>query len=104
MPWQFDAAMVSTARAIFASTMLTLTSPVQFIKGVGEARARILENKGIFTAEDLLYYIPFRYEDRTRVCGPGEVRAGEMATVIAQVVSAGELPVRRRPIRIFAAT
>jgi len=84
--------------------MLTLTSPVQFIKGVGEARARILENKGIFTAEDLLYYIPYRYEDRTRICGPGEVHAGEMATVIAQVVSAGELPVRRRPMRIFAAT
>jgi ATP-dependent DNA helicase RecG len=83
---------------------LTLSSPVQYIKGVGEARARILEKKGIFTAEDLLYYVPFRFEDRTRVRGPGEVQAGEMATVIAQVVSAGMLPVRRSRVQIFVAT
>ena len=57
--------------------------PVHQRRG-GGAR-QILANKGILTAEDLLYYIPYRYEDRTRVIGPGEVRAGEMATVIAEV-------------------
>src|SRR3972149_11120802 len=83
--------------------MITLGSAVKFVKGVGAARARILENKGIATAEDLLYYLPFRYEDRTRLRGPSEVRAGEMATVIAPVLRAGMLPLRRSPLKIFRA-
>ncbi|MGZ8795926.1 MAG: hypothetical protein ACXW2F_01180, partial [Thermoanaerobaculia bacterium] len=39
-------------------------TPVQFIKGVGEGRARVLQAAGIETARDLLYFFPFRYEDR----------------------------------------
>ena len=83
--------------------MITMSTPVQFIKGVGEERARILHNKGIFTAEDLLYYVPFRYEDRTVLRGPDEVRPGETATVIAQVVRAGMLRLRRKKWKIFQA-
>ena len=83
--------------------MITLSSPVQFVRGVGEERAKILEKKGITTAEDLLYYVPFRYEDRTRVRGPGEVRQGEMATVIAEVASTGMLDLRRSHMKIFRA-
>jgi ATP-dependent DNA helicase RecG len=83
--------------------VITLDTPVQFIKGVGERRAQLLDSKGLSTAEDLLYYLPFRYEDRTRLRGPAEVRAGEMATVIAPVRSAGALPVRRGRIKIFCA-
>ena len=95
-------AVLPSARVIFPS-MIQLSSPVQYVKGVGGERAKILENKGILTAEDLLYYIPFRYEDRTRVCGPGEVRPGEMATVIAEVVRAGMLPLRHSALKIFRA-
>ncbi len=83
--------------------MVTLTTPVQFIRGVGEQRARILENKGILTAEDLLYYIPFRYEDRTRVTGPDEVHSGDMATVIAHVVRCGLVQMRGGRVRLFRA-
>jgi ATP-dependent DNA helicase RecG len=83
--------------------MLTLATSVGYIKGVGDARAQILEKKGLFTVEDLLFYLPFRYEDRTRLRGPADVRAGEMATVIATVRSAGLLPVRRSRVRIFCA-
>ena len=45
--------------------MLELDSPVQYVKGIGPARAEALAGKGIATLEDLLYYLPFRYEDRT---------------------------------------
>ena len=83
--------------------MITLSSPVQFVKGVGAPRAEILLQKGIQTVEDLLFYLPFRYEDRTRLRGPSEVRAGELATVIARVRSAGMLPVRRSRVKIFCA-
>jgi ATP-dependent DNA helicase RecG len=83
--------------------MVMLSSPVQFVQGVGAPRAEILRQKGIQTVEDLLFYLPFRYEDRTRLRGPSEVRAGEVATVIARVRSAGMLPVRRSRLKIFCA-
>jgi ATP-dependent DNA helicase RecG len=65
--------------------MLDLTTEVQFVKGVGPRIAQWLEQKSISTVEDLLYYLPFRYEDRLNPRGIGELRAGEMATVIAEV-------------------
>lgn len=65
--------------------MLDLTTPVKFVKGVGPRIAEWLEQKNISTVEDLLYYLPFRYEDRLNPRGIGELRAGEMATVIAEV-------------------
>ena len=38
-----------------------------YVKGVGPARAAMLEAKGLKTVEDLLTYAPFRYEDRSNV-------------------------------------
>jgi ATP-dependent DNA helicase RecG len=43
---------------------LTLTTPVQFLKGVGEGRARVLQDAGLGTVRDLLWFFPIRYEDR----------------------------------------
>lgn len=44
-----------------------LHKPIQYIKGVGEARAKLLEKLGISTIEDMLYYFPRDYEDRAEV-------------------------------------
>jgi ATP-dependent DNA helicase RecG len=65
--------------------VLDLSTEVKFVKGVGPRIAEWLEQKNLFTVEDLLYYLPFRYEDRLNPRGIGELRAGEMATVIAEV-------------------
>jgi ATP-dependent DNA helicase RecG len=65
--------------------VLDLSTEVKFVKGVGPRIAEWLEQKNISTVEDLLYYLPFRYEDRLNPRGIGELRAGEMATVIAEV-------------------
>ena len=40
------------------------TLSAQYIKGVGPKRAALLEKLGIVSARDILYYLPFRYEDR----------------------------------------
>ncbi|MGE5474225.1 MAG: ATP-dependent DNA helicase RecG [Ignavibacteriales bacterium] len=45
----------------------TLYKPIQYIKGVGEARAKLLEKLGINTIEDMLYYFPRDYEDRGEI-------------------------------------
>jgi ATP-dependent DNA helicase RecG len=65
--------------------VLDLHTEVKFVKGVGPRIAEWLEQKSIATLEDLLYYLPFRYEDRLNPRGIAELRAGEMATVIAEV-------------------
>ena len=56
----------------------------------------MLEGKGLFTAEDLLGYAPFRYEDRTNVKTIAQLAPGEMATVIAEVSSAKSAKLRGR--------
>jgi ATP-dependent DNA helicase RecG len=78
--------------------MLELSTPVQYVKGVGPRIAEILAAKGMHTVGDLLHYLPFRYEDRLNPRGIGELRAGEMATVIAEVRNSGLFRTRRMPI------
>ena len=41
--------------------------------------AKMLEEKGILVAEDLLYHLPFRYEDRQHPRSLDELKPGEMA-------------------------
>jgi ATP-dependent DNA helicase RecG len=78
--------------------MLELTTPVQYVKGIGPKLAGILATKGIVTVGDLLNYLPFRYEDRLNPRGIAELRAGEMATVIGEVRNSGLFRTRRMPI------
>ena len=78
--------------------MLELTTPVQYVKGIGPKLAEILATKGIATVGDLLNYLPFRYEDRLNPRGIAELRAGEMATVIGEVRNSGLFRTRRMPI------
>jgi ATP-dependent DNA helicase RecG len=78
--------------------MLELSTPVQYIKGIGPRLADVLAAKGLATVADLLFYLPFRYEDRLNPRGIAELRPGEMATVIAEVRNSGLFRTRRMPI------
>jgi ATP-dependent DNA helicase RecG len=78
--------------------MLEPSTPVQFVKGIGPRLAEILAAKGIQTVDDLLHYLPFRYEDRLNPRSVAELRAGEMATVIAEVRNSGLFRTSRMPI------
>jgi len=78
--------------------MLELSTSVQYVKGIGPRLAEVLAAKGIHTVADLLHYLPFRYEDRLNPRGIAELRAGEIATVIAEVRTSGLFSTRRMPI------
>jgi ATP-dependent DNA helicase RecG len=78
--------------------MLELSTSVQYVKGIGPRLAEVLGAKGIHTVDDLLHYLPFRYEDRVNPRGISELHAGEMATVIAEVRTSGLFRTRRMPI------
>jgi ATP-dependent DNA helicase RecG len=76
--------------------MVELNTPVQYVKGIGPRVAEVLAAKGIATVEDLLYYLPFRYEDRVNPRTIAELRPGEIATVIAEVRTSGLFRTRSR--------
>src|SRR5438477_10179900 len=78
--------------------MAELHTPIQYVKGIGPRIAEMLAGKGIETVEDLLYYLPFRYEDRLNARTIAELRPGEMATVIAEVRTSGLFRTRKMPI------
>ena len=78
--------------------MLDPSTSVQYVKGIGPRLADVLAGKGIHTVDDLLHYLPFRYEDRLNPRTIPELRAGEMATVIAEVRNSGLFRTRRMPI------
>ena len=65
--------------------MLELHTPIQKVKGISTRVSAILNEKGIYTVEDLLYYLPFRYEDRANPKSLTELKPGEMASIIAEV-------------------
>ena len=75
-----------------------------YVKGVGPARAELLKGKGLLTVEDLLGYVPFRYEDRSNVKSIAQLAPGETATFIAEVANAKLAGFRRRSLGLFEAT
>src|SRR3954464_7255467 len=82
---------------------MDLTTPLTYVKGVGPARAAMFEAKGLLTVEDLLGYVPFRYEDRSNMKTIAQLAPGEMATVIAEVRSAKVSGFQRRNLGLFEA-
>ena len=82
---------------------MDLTTPLTYVKGVGPARAAMLEAKGLKTVEDLLAYVPFRYEDRSNMKTMAQLAPGEMATVMAEVRAAKMTGFKRRSLGMFEA-
>ena len=84
--------------------------PVTRLKGVGPRVAEKLQKLGIEYIEDLLFHLPFRYEDRTNIIPIGSLRPGESVVIQGQVELSEikfarkptlPIPSRRRPAMIF---
>lgn len=58
---------------------------VETLKGVGPKVAERLQRIQIFTVQDLLFHLPIRYQDRTRIRPVGALRAGEECVVIGSI-------------------
>lgn len=74
------------------------------MKGIGPARAEMLAAKRLTNVAELLYYVPFRYEDRRNVKSIVQLAPGERAAVLARVDSAKISAFRRRSVGLFEAT
>jgi ATP-dependent DNA helicase RecG len=79
-----------------------LETPIRFLKGVGDRRAEALHRLGIHTAGDLLYHVPYRYEDASTIVPISALAPGMDVTTLGRVISKGILPTRKG-LRIFHA-
>ncbi len=66
---------------------MNLSTEVRMIKGVGPQRAELLAQRGIHTLEDLLGYLPFRYEDRIHFSKVKDIQPNGVYTIRARVMS-----------------
>ena len=82
-----------------AKKALSLSTPLQYLKGVGPMRAAAFARKGIVSLGDALYYFPRRYEDRQHLCTPRDLvtlTEGTQVTVLARIERLREIPLRGR--------
>ncbi len=77
--------------------VLQLSTEVNYVKGIGPSIAESLAEKNIRTVEDLLYHLPFRYEDRLHPRPLSELNAGETASTVAEVRGVVLLRTRKMP-------
>lgn len=81
--------------------MDSLSMNVQYIKGVGAKRASLLNKLGVYTVLDLLYYLPRKYEDRSRFIKLKDATIGEKASFKIKIVGPGQIIRPRRNMSIL---
>ena len=72
-----------------------LRTPLQFLKGVGPERAKLLAKKELTTVEDALFFVPLRHEDRTRLTPFRALQPGQVQTCSGVIVGLSPPPPRR---------
>ncbi|HPT39904.1 MAG TPA: ATP-dependent DNA helicase RecG [Candidatus Omnitrophota bacterium] len=66
------------------------TTSIQYLKGIGPKRAKSFTSRGVNTIEELLYYFPRRYEDRTNFAKISQLKEGQIYTIKAEVLAGGQ--------------
>jgi len=81
-----------------------LATPVQFLKGVGPKRAELLDAAGLSKVEDVIYHLPFRYEDRRQLKKLGAAVLGQEESFIGELILLQSRFVPRRRMQMMSAT
>ena len=81
--------------------MIAPDTPLRAVRGVGPVTERRLGAAGLETVQDLLHVLPFRYEDRRTVVGPGAVRGGEAFAVQGRLGKLRRIRLRRRGMSLI---
>ncbi len=81
--------------------MLDLNKNIQYIKGVGPARVKLLNKLGIYTLNDIINYFPRIYEDRSKTKKLSDIYDGEEILVIAKVITTVVVRKIRKGLTIY---
>ena len=68
--------------------------PCQYVKGVGPKVATLLEKCNVFTVQDILFHLPYRYQDRTRITPIRQARAGDWVVIEGMI---SDIQIIKRP-------
>lgn len=74
---------------------MELNSNIQFIKGVGEKKAKLFNSLGIFDVDSLIHFFPRKYEDWTKTAYVSELNDGDDAVIKATMIT----PIKESRIR-----
>src|SRR3989338_8763758 len=78
------------------SSMIELSTPLQYLKGVGPKRAQALEKKGLRDIQDLLYFLPRAYQDRRSIQKIKDTQLGDKTVLQCEVVGSELMTLRNR--------
>jgi ATP-dependent DNA helicase RecG len=78
-----------------------LNAPLRFLKGVGRKRAEDLSRVGLDRVEDLLFRLPFRYEDRGNFQPIASAKAGQPISVAGELINCGVRLTKRQGFKLF---
>jgi ATP-dependent DNA helicase RecG len=81
-----------------------LQTPLRFLKGIGPKRAEELEKFGLKSVEDLLYHLPFRYEDRREIKKIRDATVGRDETFVGELRRLQKRYNPRRRARLLVAS
>lgn len=84
------------AAPVAAAPPLALQAPLQFLKGVGPKLAAALQARDLHTVEDLLRFLPRRYQGRSAYQSIADLRSEEVACVEGEVQGVSQRFVRGR--------
>lgn len=87
-----------------ASTVLTPSTSLSAIAGIGTEKLRALDKLGIATVHDLLYHLPRRHQDSRMVTPVAQLRAGEVQTSRVRVRNAGRRVTAKKRMVIVEAS
>jgi len=95
---------IETSSLSVRDCLRVMATPIQYLKGVGPKRAEQLESIGVKTIEDLLYHLPFRYEDRRSIKKITAAIAGEETSLVGRLADLQSRYVPRRRSQMLAGT
>lgn len=90
----------SSQPATDSSASSALAKPVTSLKGVGPALAEKLIRLNIYTVFDLLFHLPLRYQDRTRLTPIGSMQHGDDVVIEGSIAGASVVFGRRRSLLV----
>ncbi len=68
------------------TTHLSIHDSIEHLNGVGEQIAKKLARLKLYTIQDLLFHLPARYQDRTRIIPIGSLRPGDEAVIEGEIL------------------
>lgn len=73
---------------------MTAQTQIQYLKGIGPAKAKLFERLEVMTVEDLLHYYPRTYQDRRLGAPPNEYNSDALVVFKGRVLRTQEIPAR----------